>query len=83
VVNGELICDSIHRDLSSINKVFGEVDHDRRFDISQDTLRIKVFLKVVDCIIFKLKERCNGMKCVSDSFKFLSPKLILSYEQSP
>jgi len=62
-------------------KVFGEVDGDRRFDISQDTFRFKVFLPVVDCIIFKLKERFNGMKCVSDRFTFLSPKSILKYDQ--
>lgn len=62
-------------------KVFGEVDGDRRFDISQDIFRIKVFLPVVDCIIFKLKEQFYGMKCVSDRFTFLSPKSILNYDQ--
>ncbi|KAF0703312.1 zinc finger MYM-type protein 1-like, partial [Aphis craccivora] len=62
-------------------KVFGEVDGDRRFDISQDTFGIKVFLPVVDCIIFKLKEQFYGMKCVSDRFTFLSPKSILNYDQ--
>lgn len=82
VMNGKLIFHSILRDPSSIKKIFGEVDGDRRFDISQDTLRIKVFLPVVDCIIIKLKKQFNGMKCVSNRFKFLSSKSILNYEQS-
>lgn len=37
MINGELTFHSILRDLSSIKKVFGEVDDDWKFDISQDT----------------------------------------------
>lgn len=54
VINGELIFHSILRDLSSTKKVFGEVDGNRRFDISQVTFKIKVFSPVVYCIILYL-----------------------------
>lgn len=42
-------------------RYFDEVDGDRRLDITQDNLRIKVFLPVIDTVIFQLDNRFQGL----------------------
>lgn len=66
-------------------KMFDEVDSDqcnRRLDVTESTFKSKVFLPVVDCILFKLVERFNGMRYVLDRFAFLNPISIVKYEES-
>lgn len=54
-------------------RYFDEVDGDRRLDITQDNLRIKVFIPVIDTVIFQLDNRFQGLKKVIEYFDFLNP----------
>lgn len=62
----------VHR-LKFGRRYFDEVDGDRRLDISEDNLRIKVFLPVIDTVIFQLDNRFQGLKKVIKYFDFLNP----------
>ncbi|KAL4084148.1 hypothetical protein QTP88_027981 [Uroleucon formosanum] len=62
----------VHR-LKFGRRYFDEVDGDRRLDISEDNLRIKVFLPVIDTVIFQLDNRFQGLKKVIEYFDFLNP----------
>ncbi|KAL4092169.1 hypothetical protein QTP88_026722 [Uroleucon formosanum] len=62
----------VHR-LKFGRRYFDEVDGDRRLDISEDNLRIEVFLPVIDTVIFQLDNRFQSSKKVIEYFDFLNP----------
>ncbi|KAL4152705.1 hypothetical protein QTP88_000538 [Uroleucon formosanum] len=61
----------VHR-LKFGRRYFDEVDGDRRLDISEDNLRIKVFPPVINTVIFQLDNRFQGLKKVIEYFDFLN-----------
>lgn len=62
-------------------KVFGDIDGDRRFDISEDRFKVEMFLLIIDYMLFKHRKWLNGMRYVSDQFTFLNPTTMLSDEE--
>lgn len=70
----------IHRRVYS-KRVFDDVDGDRRLDISEDNLRVVVFLPVIDTAIVQLKERFIGLYEVTNKFNFLVPQNIINYSE--
>lgn len=62
-------------------RYFGDVDGDRRLDISEENLRVVVFLPLIDTAIFQLKERFKGLYEVTNKFDFLIPQNIFKYNE--
>lgn len=47
---------------------FGDLDGDKRQDLTQENLRVKVFLPVIDTALVQLKYRFVGLQDVVDKF---------------
>lgn len=56
---------------------FDEIDDDRRLNIIEENLRIKVFLPVIDTVVFQLDNRFQSLKIIIDNFNFLSSTLLV------
>lgn len=62
-------------------KRFGEVDGDRRLDITEERFYVSVFLPLVDTALYQLEDRFKGLKIVSNHFNFLLPKNIIQFDE--
>lgn len=65
-----------HRRIYSKN-VYGDLDGDKRQDITEENLRVKVFLPLIDTALVQLNNRFIGLQKVVDEFNFLNPHVIL------
>ncbi|XP_060859483.1 zinc finger MYM-type protein 1-like [Metopolophium dirhodum] len=63
------------------NKRFDDFDGDFRLDINEENFKIKVFLPVLDTILFQLHSRFEGMVTIVNNFKFLSPLTIIEQNE--
>lgn len=63
------------------NKRFDDFDGDFQLDINEDNFKIKVFLPVLDTILFQLHSRFEGMVTIVNNFKFLSPLTIIEQNE--
>ncbi|CAI6366598.1 unnamed protein product [Macrosiphum euphorbiae] len=63
-------------------KLFGEVDGDRRLDITEEKFYVSVFLPLVDTALFQLEDRFKGLKIVSNTFNFLLPPNIIKLNEA-
>lgn len=63
------------------NKRFDDFDGDFRLDINEENFKIKVFLPVLDTILFQLHSRFEGMVTIINNFKFLSPLTIIEQNE--
>jgi hypothetical protein len=52
-------------------KLFGEVDGDRRLDITEEKCYVSIFLLLVDTALFQLEDHFKELKIVSNIFNFL------------
>jgi len=52
---------------------FGDLDGDRRQDVTDENLRVKVFLPLIDTALVQLNNRFIGLQKVVDKFNFLQP----------
>ncbi|CAI6372072.1 unnamed protein product [Macrosiphum euphorbiae] len=52
-------------------KHFEEVDGDRRLNVTEDNFKVRVFLPMIDTVIFQLSNRFNGLKEITENFYFL------------
>ena len=60
------------------SKIFyGDLDGDKRQDITEENLRVKVFLPLIDTALVQLNNRFIGLQKVVDKFNFLNPHVIL------
>jgi len=66
-----------HRRQVYSKKFFGDLDGDRRQDVTEENLRIKVFLPLIDTALVQLNNRFIGLQKVVDKFNFLQPQVIL------
>lgn len=57
---------------------FDEVDGDRRLNITQENIKITVFLPVIDTVVFQLENRFQGLKKVVENFDFLNPSILVN-----
>lgn len=57
------------------------MDGDKRQDLTQENLRVKVFLPVIDTALMQLKYRFVGLQDVVDKFNFLLPQNILNFNE--
>ncbi|KAE9545265.1 hypothetical protein AGLY_000808 [Aphis glycines] len=60
---------------------FGDLDGDKRHDIAQENLKVKVFLPVIDTALVQLKYRFLGLHKVVDKFNILQPQNILQFSE--
>ncbi|CAI6374849.1 unnamed protein product [Macrosiphum euphorbiae] len=60
-----------------ILRPFYMVDGDKRQDITEENLRVKVFLPLIDTALVQLNNRFIGLQKVVDKFNFLNPHVIL------
>ncbi|XP_025207826.1 52 kDa repressor of the inhibitor of the protein kinase-like [Melanaphis sacchari] len=60
---------------------FGDLDGDKRHDITQENLKVKVFLPVIDTALVQLKYRFLGLQEVVDKFNFLQPQNMLQFSE--
>ncbi|XP_060859470.1 zinc finger MYM-type protein 1-like [Metopolophium dirhodum] len=63
------------------NKRFDDFDGDFRLDINEENFKIKVFLPVLDTILFQLHSRFEGMVTIVNNFKLLSPLTIIEQNE--
>lgn len=52
---------------------FDEVGGDCQLSIIQNNLRIKIFLLIIDTVVFQLDSRFQSLKKVIEYFDFLNP----------
>lgn len=55
---------------------FDEIDGDRRLNITDENFRAKIFLPVIDTVIFQLNSRFQGLQEVTENFDFLFPTML-------
>jgi len=60
---------------------FGDLDGDKRHDIAQENLKVKVFLPVIDTALVQLKYRFLGLQEVVNKFNFLQPQNMLQFNE--
>jgi hypothetical protein len=65
-----------------LKKLLGEVDGDRKLDITEEKLYVSVFLLLVDSTLFQLEDRFKGLKIVSNTFNFLLPPNIIKLNEA-
>lgn len=57
---------------------FDEFDGDRRLSVSNENFRIKIFLPVIDIVLFQLNLRFKGLRKVTENFDFLFPPSLIA-----
>jgi len=62
-------------------KHFDEIDGDRRLNITEENLKIKLFLPIIDTVLFQINSRFEGLKKVNDHFHFLHPSILVSSKE--
>jgi hypothetical protein len=60
---------------------FGDLDDDKRQDLTQENLKIKVFLSAINTTLVQLKYRFKGLREVVDKFNFLLPQNIFNFNE--
>jgi len=70
------LCNSQWRQVYS-KHFFGDLDGDRRQDVTDGNLRVKVFLTLIDTALVQLNNCFIGLQKVVDKFNFLQPQVIL------
>jgi len=62
-------------------KHFEEVDGDRRLNVTEDNFKVRVFLPVIDTVIFQLSNRFHGLKEITENFDFLQPSTLVNLSE--
>jgi len=62
-------------------KHFEEVDGDRRLNVTENNFKVRVFLPVIDTVIFQLSNRFNGLKEITENFDFLQPSTLVNLSE--
>lgn len=60
---------------------FDEVDGDRRLNVTTENFKIRVFLPVIDTVIFQLSNRFNALKEITENFDFLQPIILVNLSE--
>eukprot|EP00102_Acyrthosiphon_pisum_P010539 XP_008178884.1 PREDICTED: zinc finger MYM-type protein 1-like [Acyrthosiphon pisum] len=61
---------------------FDEIDGDRRLNIADENFRAKIFLPVIDTVIFQLNSRFQGLQEVTENFDFLFPTMLAKMDEN-
>jgi hypothetical protein len=61
---------------------FDEIDDDRRLNITDENFRVKIFLPVIDTVIFQLNSRFQGLQEVTENFDFLFPTMLTKMDEN-
>lgn len=62
-------------------RYFDEVDGDRRLNITTENFKIRVFLPVIDTVIFQLSNRFHALKEITENFDFLQPITLVNLSE--
>ncbi|KAL4083682.1 hypothetical protein QTP88_028998 [Uroleucon formosanum] len=60
---------------------FDEVDGDRRINVTTENFKIRVFLPVIDTVIFQLSNRFNAFKEITENFDFLQLIILVNLSE--
>jgi len=58
-----------------------KIDGNRRLNITEENLKIKLFLPIIDTVLFQINSRFEGLKKVNDHFHFLHPSILVSSKE--
>lgn len=61
---------------------FDEIDGDRRLNITDENFRAKIFLPVIDTVIFQLNSRFQGLQEVTENFDFLFSTMLAKMDEN-
>lgn len=64
------------------SQYFDEIDGDRRLNITDENFMVKIFLPVIDTVIFQLNSRFQGLQKVTENFDFLFPTVLTKLDEN-